>query len=152
MSAITTKIIEKYNLSFKMSVTDLSQYTSEFLENLTDNLSASDVKAEACALANSASNANASSSPLADVIIMLCICPAELISLHITDAGKPGVKRFNRFLKDYDLIPHHLHKIGAVYAIVVHEAKNLAYAMTIAREALHHNPNNNTSLAQNYVV
>ncbi|CAJ0759872.1 7135_t:CDS:2 [Entrophospora sp. SA101] len=37
MSAITTKIVEKYNLSPEMSVTDLSRYTSEFLENLTDD-------------------------------------------------------------------------------------------------------------------
>src|SRR5437016_9474717 len=37
MSAIVTKIVEKYNLSSEMSVTDLSQYTSEFLENLTDD-------------------------------------------------------------------------------------------------------------------
>ncbi|KAF0510839.1 hypothetical protein F8M41_018389 [Gigaspora margarita] len=37
MSAIATKIIEKYNLSSEMSVTDLSRYTSEFLENLTDD-------------------------------------------------------------------------------------------------------------------
>ncbi|CAG8857125.1 33027_t:CDS:2, partial [Gigaspora margarita] len=37
MLAIVTKIIEKYNLSPKMSVTNLSQYTSEFLENLTDD-------------------------------------------------------------------------------------------------------------------
>src|SRR6185369_3907547 len=37
MSAIVTKIVEKYNLSCKTSVSDLSQYTSEFLENLTDD-------------------------------------------------------------------------------------------------------------------
>ncbi|CAG8453921.1 9396_t:CDS:2 [Paraglomus occultum] len=37
MSAIATKIVENYNLSPKMSVTDLSRYTSEFLENLTDD-------------------------------------------------------------------------------------------------------------------
>src|SRR5438128_11499601 len=37
MSAIVTKIVEKYNLSPKMSVSDLSKYTSEFLENLTDD-------------------------------------------------------------------------------------------------------------------
>jgi len=37
MSAIATKIVEKYNLSPEMSVTDLSRYTSEFLENLTDD-------------------------------------------------------------------------------------------------------------------
>ncbi|CAG8674277.1 9760_t:CDS:1, partial [Paraglomus occultum] len=37
MSAIATKIVEKYNLSPAMSVSDLSKYTSEFLENLTDD-------------------------------------------------------------------------------------------------------------------
>ncbi|CAG8621426.1 9686_t:CDS:2, partial [Paraglomus occultum] len=37
MSAVATKIVGKHNLSPKMSVTDLSQYTSEFLENLTDD-------------------------------------------------------------------------------------------------------------------
>ena len=37
MSAIATKTVEKYNLSPEMSVTDLSRYTSEFLENLTDD-------------------------------------------------------------------------------------------------------------------
>ncbi|CAG8513811.1 16202_t:CDS:2 [Dentiscutata erythropus] len=40
----------------------------------------------------------------------------------------------------------------AVYAVVVHGAKNLAHAMTITREALRHNPDNNTSPAQNYVI
>ncbi|CAG8815698.1 11009_t:CDS:1, partial [Gigaspora rosea] len=40
----------------------------------------------------------------------------------------------------------------AVYAVVVHGAKNLAHAMTIAGEALRHNPDNNTSPAQNYVI
>ena len=37
MSAIVTKIVEKYNLSPKVGVSDLSKYTSEFLENLTDD-------------------------------------------------------------------------------------------------------------------
>src|SRR5215204_4873024 len=37
MSAIITKIVEKCNLSPKMSVFNLSKYTSEFLENLTDD-------------------------------------------------------------------------------------------------------------------
>ena len=36
MSAIATKIVEKYNISPKMSVSDLSKYTSELLENRTD--------------------------------------------------------------------------------------------------------------------
>ena len=35
--AIATKIVEKYNLSPKMCLSELSQYTSEFLENLTDD-------------------------------------------------------------------------------------------------------------------
>ncbi|CAG8696897.1 7366_t:CDS:2 [Funneliformis caledonium] len=34
---ITTKIIEKYNLNSKISLFELSQYTLEFLENLTDD-------------------------------------------------------------------------------------------------------------------
>ena len=37
MSAIVTKIVGKYNLSSKTSLSELSQYTSEFLENLTDD-------------------------------------------------------------------------------------------------------------------
>src|SRR5438105_4253925 len=37
MSAIATKIVEKYNLSSKTSLSELSQYTSEFLKNLTDD-------------------------------------------------------------------------------------------------------------------
>ncbi|CAG8793901.1 5160_t:CDS:1, partial [Cetraspora pellucida] len=40
----------------------------------------------------------------------------------------------------------------AVYAVVIYGAKNLAHAMTIAGEALRHNPDNNTSPAQNYVI
>ncbi|CAH1768771.1 9014_t:CDS:2, partial [Entrophospora sp. SA101] len=382
MSAITTKIVEKYNLSPEMSVTDLSRYTSEFLENLTDDrrrnqarrrlregfkftseqgscriavikppksleeeivreitkrilqnrygfsgdqvealfdlqsdlrrlsdqknesktvnivisnqpskgikkesigdmaqrflrdkLSIRDVRAEAHALALSAKNANAGSSrlsrlrrelrnlnasleiieatkfpditedankiqmdnrkkaetkridypdeftlesvkerldaynvktlpdcqALADVMVMLCIRPAELTTLRITDVGvtgyaknrgqpdiprkfrsmekgqerakelltwiqntissgrmgdpgKPGAKWFNRFLKDYNLVPKYLRKIGAVYGVVVHEAENIAHAYTIAGECLRHNPDNHTSPVQNYVV
>ncbi|RHZ87247.1 hypothetical protein Glove_38g67 [Diversispora epigaea] len=37
MSAIATKIVKKYNLTLKMSVTELSQYTSKFLKSLTDD-------------------------------------------------------------------------------------------------------------------
>src|SRR6185312_12959510 len=114
---------------------------------------------------------------LADVMVMLCIRPAELTTLRITDAGvmgyaknrdqpdiprkfrsmeknqerakelltwiqnaissgqmsdlgKPGVKWFNKFLKDYDLIPKYLRKLGAVYGAVAQEAKNMAHAYT----------------------
>ncbi|RIB26468.1 hypothetical protein C2G38_2163313 [Gigaspora rosea] len=178
MSAIANKIVEKYNLSSEMKKRKnktiniaTSKQTPEKSEVetireiahriLQDNFSASDVKAKTCALANSAPNANASSSrlfrlqrelrslnaspevieatkfsditkeaneiqkdqqikaevkridypdhftlesvkkrldkydisippdlqALADVMIMLCIRPAELTSLHITDAG-----------------------------------------------------------------
>src|SRR6185369_8504502 len=55
------------------------------------------------------------------------------------DPGKPGVKWFNRFLKDYDLIPRHLRKLGAVYGAVVHKAENPGRIMTIAGECLRHN-------------
>jgi integrase len=136
---------------------------------------------------------------LADVIIMLCIRPAELITLRITDAGvtgyaknrgqpdiprkfrsleknqerakelltwiqnsissgrmgdpgKPGTKWFNRFLKNYNLIPKYLRKMGAVYGAVVHEAENPGRIMTIAGECLRHNPTNFTSPVQNYVI
>ncbi|CAG8473954.1 8110_t:CDS:2 [Paraglomus occultum] len=37
MSAIATRIVGKYNLNPGMSASDLSKYTSEFLENLTDD-------------------------------------------------------------------------------------------------------------------
>ncbi|CAG8806929.1 45986_t:CDS:2, partial [Gigaspora margarita] len=98
---------------------------------------------------------------LADVIVMLCICPAKLTTLCITDArvteyaknqGKPEVKWFNRFLKNYNLIPKYLQKIGAIYDVVAHEAKNMAYAYTITGQCLWHSPNNHTSPIQNYVI
>src|SRR6185369_10548164 len=37
MSAIVTKIIEKYNLSYKTDPSELSQYTAEFLKDFTDD-------------------------------------------------------------------------------------------------------------------
>ncbi|KAF0532732.1 d5-like helicase-primase: PROVISIONAL [Gigaspora margarita] len=136
---------------------------------------------------------------LADVMVMLCIRPAELTTLCITDAGvtgyaknrgqpdiprkfrsmeknqerakelltwiqkaissghigdpgKPGVKWFNRFLKNYDLIPKYLRKIGAIYGVVTHKAKNMAHAYTIAGQCLRHSPDNHTSPVQNYVI
>jgi integrase len=136
---------------------------------------------------------------LADVMIMLCIRPAELTTLRITDVGvtgyaknrgqsdiprkfrsmeknqeqvkelltwiqnsissgkmgdpgKPGVKWFNKFLKDYDLIPKYLRKLGAVYGAVAHEAKNMAHVYTIAGECLRHSSDNHTSPVQNYIV
>ncbi|RIB01736.1 hypothetical protein C2G38_2229859 [Gigaspora rosea] len=303
MSAIVTKIVEKYNLNPKMGVSNFSKYTSEFLENLTDdrkrnqarrrlrdgfNFSSEQVgvlipnqrdgknktinfvegkyriavakppkslkeeiireitkrilqnrygfsKDQVDNLFSIQKNVqpksktmheafekidypdhftlesvkerldsyDTSSLPdlkaLADVMIMLCIRPAELITLRITNAGvtgyaknrgqaniprkfrsmeknqerakelltwiqhaissgrmgnpgKPGVKWFNRFLKDYGLIPKYLRKMGAVYGVVIHEAKNMAHAYTISRECLRHSSDNHTSPVQNYVV
>ncbi|CAG8854671.1 22682_t:CDS:1, partial [Gigaspora margarita] len=65
---------------------------------------------------------------------------------------KPGVKWFNRFLKEYGLIPKYLRKLEVVYGAVVHKAENPEHIMTIAGECLHHSPDNHTSLVQNYVV
>ncbi|CAG8629011.1 13300_t:CDS:2, partial [Gigaspora rosea] len=309
MSAIATKIVEKYNLTSKTSVSKLSQYTSDneqvsiLIPNqrsgkakvkhkvpcsavnlaevsyrmttpsdsfqvpdltpqnseetirdlaqriLRDKLSIKDIRVEARALANSAPNANAGSSrlsrlrrelknlgasfqtieatkfpditkdaneiqkdrrkfveaferidypdhftlesvkerldkydistppdlqALADVMIMLCIRPAELTTLCITNAGVTGYaknrgqpdipRKFRSIEKNQERAKELLTWIqnaissgrigdpGAVYAVVVHGAKNLAHAMTIAGEALRHNPDNNTSPAQNYVV
>ncbi|RHZ82145.1 hypothetical protein Glove_114g101 [Diversispora epigaea] len=120
------------------------------LESVKERLDAYDIKTLPDLLA------------LADVMIMLCIRPAELTSLRITDAaisssqmgdpGKPGTKMLNTFLKNYGLIPRYLRKIGAVYGVVVHEAKNMAHAYTIAGECLRHDSRNHTSPVQNYVV
>ncbi|CAG8664051.1 23118_t:CDS:2 [Dentiscutata erythropus] len=75
-------------------------------------------------------------SALADVMVMLCIRPAELKTLRITDAGVTGYAK-NR---------------GAVYGAVAYEAKNMAHAYTIAGECLRHSSDNYTSPVQNYVV
>ena len=138
---------------------------------------------------------------LADVMIMLCIRPAELRTLRIAngkvtgyvknrgqeniprvfrsmgkdeeqarqlltwiqnsiaseqlkDPSKPRAKWFNRFLKKYDvlLLPRYLRKLGAVFAVVSHEAKNLSNAMDIASEALRHSPDNHASPGENYTI
>ncbi|CAG8500013.1 17906_t:CDS:2 [Cetraspora pellucida] len=73
---------------------------------------------------------------LADVMVMLCICLAELTTLCITDAGVTG------YAKNRD----------AVYGVVAHNAKNMAHTYTIARECLHHSSDNYTSSVQNYVI
>ncbi|PKK58498.1 hypothetical protein RhiirC2_720474 [Rhizophagus irregularis] len=124
---------------------------------------------------------------LADVMIMLCIRPAEIKTLHISnggvtgyaknrgqqdiprnsittgelrDPGVPGVKWFNTFLKKNrflpetgkPLLPRYLRKLGAVFAVVAHGAKNLSEAMTIASEPLRHSPDNHASPAKNYTI
>jgi hypothetical protein len=144
---------------------------------------------------------------LADVTIMLCIRPAEIKTLRISnggvtgyaknrgqqdiprvfrslekneerasqlltwiqeaissgqlrDPGKPGVLWFNTFLKKDEflpetgkpLLPSSLRKLGAVFAVVSHGAKNLSEGMTIASEALRHAPGNHASSAKNYTI
>ncbi|CAG8512245.1 2625_t:CDS:2, partial [Scutellospora calospora] len=95
---------------------------------------------------------------LADIIVIFCIRPAELktfcaiSSRRMGNPGKPEVKWFNKFLKDYDLIPKYLRKFGAVYSTVAHKAKNMTHAYTIARECLYHSSDNHTSSVQNYIV
>ncbi|CAG8515573.1 7204_t:CDS:1 [Dentiscutata heterogama] len=37
MLAIATKIVKKYKLTLKMDISELGQYTSKFLKNLTNN-------------------------------------------------------------------------------------------------------------------
>ncbi|UZO29305.1 uncharacterized protein OCT59_022784 [Rhizophagus irregularis] len=113
-------------------------------------------------------------------MIMLCIRPAEIKDLRISngsvtgygknwgqqdisrlkDPGKPGVLWFNTFLKKdkflpkvgKPLLPSSLRKIGTVFAVVAHGAKNLSKAETIASEALRHSPDNHASPAKNYTI
>jgi hypothetical protein len=81
-------------------------------------------------------------------------------SRQLRDPGVPGVKWFNTFLKNNrflpetgkPLLPRYLRKLGAVFAVVAHGAKNLSEAMTIASEALRHSPDNHASLAKNYTI
>jgi hypothetical protein len=73
-------------------------------------------------------------------------------SEQLRDPGRPGVQWFSAFLKKHDLLSSYLRKIGVVFAVIEHDAKNLSKAMTIAGQVLRHNPNNNTSPAQNYTI
>ena len=185
---ITEDANEIQSVNRKKAETKRIDYPDEFtLESVKERLDAYDIKTSPDLQA------------LADVMIMLCIRPAELTTLRITDAGvtgyaknrgqpdiprkfrsmekdqerakelltwiqntissgrmgdpgKPGAKWFNKFLKDYGLIPKYLRKMGAVYGVVIHEAENIAHAYTIAGECLRHSSDNHTSPVQNYVV
>ncbi|GET02572.1 hypothetical protein GLOIN_2v1761875 [Rhizophagus clarus] len=64
---------------------------------------------------------------LADVMIMLCIRPAEIKNLRIANRG-------------------------AVFASVVHGPKNPSKANTYASEALRHSPDNHTSPSDRYTI
>ncbi|CAG8765054.1 40814_t:CDS:2 [Gigaspora margarita] len=153
---------------------------------------------------------------LADVMIMLCICPAEIKNLCITnrgvteyaknwsqqdiprvfrllekneeqakklltwiqeaivsgqlrDPGKLGSTYLSTFLKKDEfipkpyklLLPSSLHKLGSVFASVVHRAvfasiahgpKNALKANTYASEALRYSPDNHASPSKRYTI
>ncbi|RIA98430.1 hypothetical protein C1645_812680 [Glomus cerebriforme] len=83
-----------------------------------------------------------------------------IFSGQLKNPGKPGAKWFNTFLKKDEflsktgkpLVSKYLRKLGAVYAVVSHDVKNLSKAKTIASEALRHNPNNHVSSAKKYTI
>ncbi|RGB26763.1 hypothetical protein C1646_770015 [Rhizophagus diaphanus] len=144
---------------------------------------------------------------LADVMIMLCICPAEIKNLRIANGGvtgyaknrgqqdvlrvfrslekneerarelltwiqeavsseqlrdprKPGSTYLSSFLKKDEyipkpyeqLLPSSLHKLGAVFASVVHGPKNSSKANTYVSEALRHSPDNHASPSDRYTI
>ena len=91
---------------------------------------------------------------------MLVWIQEAISSGQLRDPEKPGAKWFNTFLKKDEFIPEtgkslvskYLRKLGAVFAVVSHDAKNLSKAETIASEALRHNPNNHFSPAKKYTI
>ncbi|CAB4479299.1 unnamed protein product [Rhizophagus irregularis] len=115
---------------------------------------------------------------LADVMIMLCIRPAEIKDLRISnggvtgyiqeaissgrlgDPGTPGTGILSRFLKKAEFLPEtgkpllssFLRNLGAVFAIVASGVRNLSKANTIASQALRHSPKNNTAPSQRYTI
>ncbi|RIA98846.1 hypothetical protein C1645_812336 [Glomus cerebriforme] len=119
---------------------------------------------------------------LADVMIMLCIHPAEIKNLHIFNGNVTGYAK-NRRAQDIPQVFRSLEKnekrarqlliwiqeaissrqlkdpekpgsvyLKAIFAIIAHDAKNLSETMTIANETLHHNSNNHTFPAKNYTI
>ncbi|RIB09503.1 hypothetical protein C2G38_2208759 [Gigaspora rosea] len=119
---------------------------------------------------------------LADVMIMLCIRPAEIKNLHISnggvtgyaknrgqqdiprlrDPGKLGSTYLSTFLKKDEfipetesrkpLLPSSLRKLGSVFASIVHSPKNPSKANTYASEALRHSPDNHSSPSKRYTI
>ncbi|PKK56141.1 hypothetical protein RhiirC2_858733 [Rhizophagus irregularis] len=119
---------------------------------------------------------------LADVMIMLCIRPAEIKDLRISNGGVTGyaknrgqqdIPRVFRSLEENEerakllltwiqdefipkpyepLLPSSLRKIGSVFASVVHRPKNQSKANTYRSEALRHSPDNHTSPSDRYGI
>ncbi|RGB21811.1 hypothetical protein C1646_777208 [Rhizophagus diaphanus] len=117
---------------------------------------------------------------LADVMIMLCIRPAEIKNLCIANGGvtgyaknqgqqdilrlrdsrKPGSIYLSSFLKKDEyipklyepLLPSSLRKLGAVFASIVHGPKNPSKANTYASKALQDLPDNHASPSDRYTI
>jgi len=78
----------------------------------------------------------------------------------LRDLEKPGSTYLGTFLKKDEfipktesckpLLPNSLHKLGLVFAVVAHSAKNLSEANIIASEALCHSPDNHASPSKRY--
>ncbi|CAG8663050.1 23867_t:CDS:2, partial [Gigaspora rosea] len=111
---------------------------------------------------------------LADIMIMLCIRPAEIKNLRISNGGKAissrqlrdprklGSTYLSTFLKKDEfisktesrkqLLPSSLRKLGSVFASIVHSPKNLSKANTYASKALWHSLDNYASSSKRYTI
>jgi len=79
---------------------------------------------------------------------------------QLRDLEKPGSIYLSSFLKKDEFIPKpykplfssSLRKLGSVFAVVVHSAKNLSEAKSIANQALRHSPDSHTSSSDRYTI
>ncbi len=91
---------------------------------------------------------------------MLTWIQKAISSEQLRDPRKPRFIYLSVFLKKDEfllesgksLLPSYLHKLGAVFAVVAHGAKNLSETITIVSKSLRHLPNNHASLAKNYTI
>src|SRR4051812_31043676 len=78
----------------------------------------------------------------------------------LKDPGKPGSTYLSTFLKKDEfipkpykpLLPSSLRKLGSVFAVVIHSAKNLSKANTFASQALRYSPDNHASPSDRYTI
>ncbi|PKK58481.1 hypothetical protein RhiirC2_796228 [Rhizophagus irregularis] len=109
---------------------------------------------------------------LADIMIMLCIRPAKIKNLRITNGGEaitsgelknPRKLRstyLSSFLKKVEyipkpykpLLPSSLRKLEAVFAVVASGIRNLSKANTIASQALRHSVDNHIAPSDRYTI
>ncbi|CAG8681339.1 11825_t:CDS:2, partial [Scutellospora calospora] len=101
---------------------------------------------------------------LVNIITILCIHSAEVMTLYIANRHMTGyakgcriiqkvianstlwdprildIKWFNLFLKPYGIKLSDLHELDANYTAMIHESENSGQRFIIMREALRHNP------------